>query len=112
MTAPAARVGSRSHLVAVDQNKDNVRTFGIYTKDHEQVIQHLQNHGTSSVAMESTGSYWQTLFSALQKAGFSVLLVGGSQTKNVQGRKTDVIDCIWIQNRSAEAITFAGSIVW
>jgi len=44
--------------------------------------------------MESTGTYWQTLFSALQKAGFNVLLVGGSQTKNVQGRKTDVIDCI------------------
>ena len=47
--------------------------------------------------MESTGSYWQTLFNALQKAGFDVLLVGGSQTKNVQGRKTDVIDCLWIQ---------------
>ncbi|MCE6989815.1 IS110 family transposase [Dyadobacter sp. CY323] len=90
-------VGSRSHLVAVDQNKDNVRTFGIYTKDHEELIKHLQNHGISSVAMESTGSYWQTLFNALQKAGFTVLLVGGSQTKNVQGRKTDVIDCIWIQ---------------
>jgi hypothetical protein len=47
--------------------------------------------------MESTGSYWQTLFNALQQAGFEVLLVGGSQTKNVKGRKTDVIDCIWIQ---------------
>ncbi|WP_090331616.1 hypothetical protein [Dyadobacter koreensis] len=34
-------VGSRSHLVAVDQNQDNVRTFGIYTIDHEQLIQHL-----------------------------------------------------------------------
>jgi transposase len=47
--------------------------------------------------MESTGTYWQTLFNALQKAGFEVLLVGGSQTKNVQGRKTDVLDCMWIQ---------------
>jgi hypothetical protein len=37
----------------------------------------------TSVAMESTGTYWQTLFT-LQRAGFSVLLVGGSQTKNVQ----------------------------
>lgn len=47
--------------------------------------------------MGSTGSYWQTLFNALQQAGFEVLLVGGAQTKNVQGRKTDVIDCLWIQ---------------
>ena len=47
--------------------------------------------------MESTGSYWQTLFHALQKAGFEVILVQGNQTKNVQGKKTDVLDCMWIQ---------------
>lgn len=47
--------------------------------------------------MESAGSYWQTLFNALQAAGFDVQLVNGSQTKNVKGRKTDVIDCMWIQ---------------
>lgn len=90
-------VGSRSHLVAVDQNKENVREFGVYTKDHQALIRHLQHHGITTIAMESTGSYWQTLFNALQQAGFEVLLVGGSQTKNVKGRKTDVIDCIWIQ---------------
>lgn len=90
-------VGSRSHLVAIDQNKDNVREFGVYTNDHLQLITHLRQHGITTIAMESTGSYWQTLFNALQQAGFEVLLVGGSQTKNVKGRKTDVIDCIWIQ---------------
>lgn len=90
-------VGSRNHVVAVDQNKETVRSFGVYTKDHEQLITHLADHGITSVAMESTGSYWQTLFNALQRAGFEVILVAGSQTKNVQGRKTDVIDSIWIQ---------------
>lgn len=90
-------VGSRSHLVAINQNKDQVREFGVYTKDHQQMISHLHQHGVTTIAMESTGSYWQPLFNALQQAGFEVLLVGGSQTKNVKGRKTDVIDCIWIQ---------------
>lgn len=90
-------VGSRSHVVAVDQNKENVRSFGVYTKDHGHLIKYLTDHGITSVAMESTGSYWQTLFSSLQRAGFEVILVAGSQTKNVQGRKTDVIDAIWIQ---------------
>lgn len=90
-------VGSRTHVVAVDQHKENVRSFGVYTPDHEQLILHLRQHAITSVAMESTGSYWQTLFQALQKAGFEVLLVAGSQTKNIQGRKTDVIDCMWIQ---------------
>ena len=90
-------VGSRSHFVAIDQNKENVRSFGIYTKDHQELILYLRHSGVTSVAMESTGTYWQTLFNALQQAGFEVLLVGGSQTKHVQGRKTDVIDCMWIQ---------------
>lgn len=90
-------IGSREHWVAIDQNKGNVQSFGIYTEDHQRLIDHLQKHGITSVAMESTGTYWQTLFSALQKAGFAVILVGGSQTKNVQGRKTDLIDCLWIQ---------------
>ena len=90
-------IGSRTHWVAVDQNKENVQSFGVYTQDHQYLIDHLRQYGITSVAMESTGSYWQTLFNALQRAGFDVLLVGGSQTKNVQGRKTDVIDCLWIQ---------------
>ncbi len=94
-------VGSRTHFVAIDQNKENVRSFGIYTKDHQELILYLRHSGITSVAMESTGTYWQTLFNALQQAGFEVLLVGGSQTKNVQGRKTDVIDCIWIQKLHA-----------
>jgi transposase len=85
---------------------DNVREFGVYTKDHQDLIAHLQNHAITTIAMESTDTYWQTLFNALQNAGFEVLLVGGNQTKNVKAggpcrRKTDVIDCIWIQKLHA-----------
>jgi hypothetical protein len=69
----------------------------VYTRDHLLLIEHLKTFGVTTVAMESTGSYWQTLFNALQSAGFDVYLVNGSQTKNVKGRKTDVIDCMWIQ---------------
>ncbi|HMC83905.1 MAG TPA: IS110 family transposase, partial [Chitinophagaceae bacterium] len=90
-------IGSRFHMVAVDQNKENVRQFGVYTNDHVQMINFLRDVGITTIAMESTGTYWQTLFNALQVAGFEVLLVGGSQTKNVKGRKTDVVDCMWIQ---------------
>lgn len=63
-------VGSRSHMVAIDQNKDNVREFGVYAKDHLQMIKHLCAHGIITIAMESTGTYWQTLFDALQAEGF------------------------------------------
>lgn len=89
-------VGSRSHYVAVDQNEENVREFGIYSKHHKEMIDYLHLHSITTIAMESTGSYWQTLFFALQSAGFEVLLVSGHQTKNVKA-KTDVKDCQWIQ---------------
>lgn len=90
-------VGSRKHVVAVNQKIDNVREFGVYTQDHEKMIAFLREHNISTVAMESTGSYWQTLFNALQQAGFEVLLVNGAHIKNVKGKKTDVLDCLWIQ---------------
>jgi hypothetical protein len=90
-------VGARGHFVAIDQNTDHVKQFGVYTKDHMLLIEHLRAYGITTIAMESTGSYWQTLFNALQTAGFEVILVSGGQTKNVKGRKTDILDCMWIQ---------------
>lgn len=47
--------------------------------------------------MESTGTYWQNLFSSLVVFGFDVILVNGRQTKNIKGKKTDIKDCQWIQ---------------
>jgi transposase len=47
--------------------------------------------------MESTGTYWQNLFSTLIGQGFDVILVNGRQTKNIKGKKTDIKDCQWIQ---------------
>jgi len=89
-------VGSRSHYVAVGQDPEDVSEFGVYSRDHQQMIDWLNERSVTTIAMESTGNYWQTLFSALQGAGFEVLLVNGNQIKNVKG-KTDVRDCQWIQ---------------
>lgn len=90
-------IGSRSHYVAIGQGKDDVQEFGVYTEDHSKLIEYLKTHCIKTIAMESTGNYWQTLFTSLQVAGFEVILVCGNQTKNVKGRKTDVQDCQWIQ---------------
>lgn len=90
-------VGSRFHKVAIDQNRANVKEFGVYTKDHNALIDWFKASHITSVAMESTGSYWQTLHDALLREGFEVQLVNGNQTKNVKGKKTDVLDCMWIQ---------------
>lgn len=88
-------VGSRKHYVAVGQQPEDVRTFNVYTKDHEAMIAWLQQKGIVTVALESTGTYWQTLFSSLQAAGFDVVL-SNNYIKDPQ-RKTDTKDCRWLQ---------------
>lgn len=89
-------VGSRSHYTATSQDNEDVREFGVYSSDHLKMIEHFKEKKVQSIAMESTGSYWQSLYLALIRAGFEVILVSGHQTKNVRA-KTDVKDCQWIQ---------------
>jgi transposase len=57
----------------------------------------LASCGVRSVAMESTGVYWVPLYEVLEERGFSVKLVDARKVKNVSGRKTDVLDCQWLQ---------------
>lgn len=90
-------VGSRSHFAAIGQDSDDVQEFGVYNEDHQALIAWFTENEVKTVAMESTGTYWQSLFAALQNAGFQVILCNGKFTKNIKGKKTDVQDCQWIQ---------------
>jgi transposase len=89
-------IGSKSHFIAVGQNPEDVKEFGINTLGHKKAVAYLKEKQIETIAMESTGSYWQTLFAVLQEEGFKVLLVPGNQTKNGI-KKTDVKDCQHIQ---------------
>jgi len=90
-------IGSRSHFVAVGQGEDDVKEFGVYADDLTDICLHLKQHEVTSVAMESTGNYWQNLYVELIKHGFEVTLANGKFTKNIKGKKTDVKDARWIQ---------------
>jgi transposase len=90
-------IGSRSHWVAVGQNAQDIKEFGVYSEDQLKMCEWLRAHHVKDIAMESTGTYWQNLFSTLVAQGFDVILVNGKQTKNVKGKKTDIKDCQWIQ---------------
>jgi Transposase IS116/IS110/IS902 family./Transposase. len=97
--AAGVDLGSREHWVAVpaDRAQQNVRCFGTFTSDLEALADWLKACGVTSVAMEATGVYWIPLFQLLERRGFAVLLVNARQIKNVSGRKSDVLDCQWIQ---------------
>jgi transposase len=74
-----------------------VRHFGVYTRDLHAMADWLQACGVKIVAMESTGVYWVPLYELLERRGFEVMLVDARQVKGVSGRKSDVLDCQWIQ---------------
>ena len=90
-------IGSRSHMVAIGQSIDDVKEFGVYAEDLTEICEHLKKNGITSVAMESTGDYWQNLFTELIRYNFDVVLCNGKFTKHAKGKKTDVKDSRWIQ---------------
>ena len=94
-------VGSKSHFVAVGQSLEDVKEFGVYAEDLTKLCLHLTSYGITTVAMESTGDYWQNLYVELLKHGIEVVLCNGKFTKHAKGKKTDVKDCRWIQKLHA-----------
>lgn len=92
-------VGSEAHYVAVPEGLDDepVRHFGCFTADLDRLADWLVRIGIQTVVMESTGVYWIPLFEVLEERGLEVLLVNARHVKNVSGRKTDVLDCQWLQ---------------
>ena len=90
-------IGSRSHWVAVGQTDELIKEFGVYNENLYELANWLTEHNIKTVAMESTGNYWQNLHAVLLSKGFEVTLCNGKFTKNIKGKKTDVKDCQWIQ---------------
>lgn len=92
-------IGAAEVYVAVgpDRDTENVRSFPTFTADLHRLADWLQRCGVETVAMESTGVYWIPLYEILEERGFAVCLVNARHLKNVSGRKTDVLDCQWIQ---------------
>lgn len=92
-------VGSRSHFVAVPEGTDEqpVREFSTFTDDLERLAKWLISCDVTTVAMESTGIYWIPVFEILERYDLEVRLVNARHVKNVPGRKSDVLDCQWLQ---------------
>lgn len=91
--------GADAHYVAVpaDRAASPVRAFKTFTAELHQLADWLTACAVTSVAMESTGVYWIPLYEILEARGFDVVLVNARHVKNVPGRKSDVVDCQWLQ---------------
>lgn len=98
-TAAGIDVSDTEMMVAYPTNSEQleIRAFGCFTSDLHSIANCLKENGVTTIAMESTGVYWVSLFLLLQEYGFEVYLVNAKHVKNVTGRKDDESDAEWIQ---------------
>jgi transposase len=92
-------VGSAKHYVSVPPERcpQSVREFTSFTQDLIAIADWLGECGVDTVVLESTGVYWIALYELLDSRGFTVYLVNAKHAKNVPGKKSDVLDCQWLQ---------------
>ena len=95
-------VGATMHTVCVPEDavpagESPVRQYKAFTGDLDHLVEWLQACKVKTVAMESTGVYWIPLYQKLEAAGLEVIVCNARHMKNVPGRKTDLLDCQWVQ---------------
>ena len=91
-------LGGSEYWVAMAPERDEqpVRCFDCFNADLERMADWLVARGVQSVAMQSTGVCWISLFEILQQRGLEVYLVNARHTKNLPVRKSDVAECQWL----------------
>lgn len=83
--------------IATEKGVAIVHTFNTFTCGLLACKDLLVSCGIKDVAMESTSVYWTTIFSILEEAGIRVCLVNPKKFRMVPGRKTDILDCQWLE---------------
>jgi transposase len=99
-------IGAAEIAACVSDGEGNqiVRMFGTYTRELHALADWLAEHGVGSVAMESTGVYWIPIFELLEMRGFACHLISSADLHRHPGRKSDVLDCQWIQTLHAHGL--------
>ncbi len=72
------------------------RQFSALPGGLSALTQWLVSHRVTAAAMEATGIYWQAPWEALEAAGIAPQLLHAQFVKQVQGRKSDVADSLWL----------------
>jgi len=78
------------------KGKKEIRKYGTFTEELEELMAWIREKACEVVAMESTGVYWKPVYNLLEEAGIKAIVVNAQHIKGVPGRKTDVKDAEWI----------------
>lgn len=93
----------QKHVTATliaEQDDGSIRTetvtFGTFKRDRHDLAKWVRQAGPGIVVMESTGIYWRSIYTALEREGIIAVVVNARHVKQVPGRKTDVCDSRWL----------------
>jgi len=92
-----------------DGVKQECRTYGTTSHWLGELSAWLHSRGVTHVVMEATGSYWKSVWHALE-GQFELTLANPVQIRNVPGRKSDVNDATWMADLLAHGL-IRGSFV-
>ena len=73
----------------ISNQKQEVKEYGTFTIELEQIRDDILRSGIKDVIMESTGIYWIALCSILTAEGMNVRVVNPRFIKNMPKEKTD-----------------------
>ena len=99
LNAAGIDMGDQEIWVAIPKGRDKrpIRRFNTFTHQLQALVQWLCSCNIDTVAMESTSIYWIPLYDILEEAGIKVYLINARHLKSVPGRKSDILDCQWLQ---------------
>ncbi len=86
-----------------------VRTFATTTAGLLTLADWLDSFGIKHVGMEATGVYWKPIWHVLE-GHFELVLANAAHVKNMPGRKTDVIDAVWLADLLAHGLIRASFV--
>ena len=98
--AAGADIGSDSVWIAVGEHVANepVKTFGTTTAQLRASAEWMVSVGVDTVAIEATGVYWVSAYEIYEGYGLRPILINSRSIRNFNGfKKSDFIDCQWIQ---------------
>lgn len=98
--AAGADLGSDAVWICVGEHMadEPVRVFGTTTAQLSASAEWMRSIGVDTVALEATGVYWVPAYEIYEKHGLGPVLINSQSIRSFNGmKKSDFIDCQWIQ---------------
>lgn len=98
--AAGADMGSDAVWICVGEHlsEEPVRVFGTTTAQLRASAEWMRSLGVDTVALEATGVYWVAAYEIYEEHGLRPILINSQAIRSFNGlKKSDFIDCQWIQ---------------